>query len=195
MKIFIKVFAGCFLLLVFLNVCAPAALAGMNFSRRMQGTDRKVTELLLLSMQARDAGDMANAELFWMHARELRPSLKRPAWLQIQYESPANISDNEVLDRIARLPYGKAKILLEEQIRKSPANQILRSRYLELARENNDEQEVKRHASAMKTDGSAETSSGQLVLRYVIFLILSVLLVWQLAAFVNDIRSRRSEDD
>jgi len=189
MKCFNKVFARLILMFFLVNAGAFPVLAGMNFSRRMQGTDRKVTELLVLSMQARDAGDMPNAELFWMHARELRPSLKRPAWLEKQFEAPGDISDQQILDRIVKLPYDKAKILLEEQIRKSPANDSLRSRYLELARENEDEQQINRHASAMKKK-AADMSSEHLVLRYVIFLILSVLLVWQLAAFINDLRTR-----
>ena len=185
----------CLIIAGLLLFCSTSVLrAGMNFSRKLQGTDRKVTELLLLSMQARDAGDMANAELFWMHARELKPSLRRPAWLERQFEVPVgDLSDEEILKRIVQLPYDKARILLEEQIRKSPDNERLRSRYLELARENNDEIEIKRHESAMKKNEEG-SSSAQLVFRYAIFLILVVLLVWQLLAFVNDLRAAKSDE-
>lgn len=177
----------------FLGVIAfsgQTALAGMNFSRNLQGSDRKVTELMILAMQARDAGDLANAELFWMHARELKPSLQRPAWLD-QKKGLVDFSpaDDEILRRVVALPYDQARLLLEQQISRSPDNQKLRARFLELAQKNSDHAQGSRHASVLE---KKEISSGAAVGRFVFLLILLVLLAWQLWAFFEDFRSKRS---
>jgi hypothetical protein len=162
--------------------------AGMNFSRRMQGVDRKVTELMILAMQARDAGDYANAELFYMYARELKPSLPRPLWLERPQQSmPTPITDESVLDRTVSLPYSQAKILLEEQLRKNPANSALRARFLDLAKKNGDELEVRRHAPLIDARSAHEGKWW----RYLFFLLILLLLLWQLWEFVRDFRNRK----
>lgn len=181
------------IVLLFLGIfefSGQTALARMNFSRTLQGSDRKVTELMILAMQARDAGDLANAELFWMHARELKPSLQKPAWLD-QKKEPVDYSpaDDEILRRVAALPYDQARLLLEQQINRSPDNRELRARFLELAQRNSDHVQGSRHASVLE---KKELSSGAAVGRFVILLILLVLLVWQVWAFVEDFRNKKS---
>lgn len=167
-------------------------LAKMNYSRRPQGVDRKVTELMIIAMQARDAGDHANAELFWMHARELKPSLKRPAWLDaIDSPGELHLSDDDVMRRVMALPYAQAKDILEQQIRKSPENQKLRTMYLELAHKNSDLTQEKRHKSLSE---EPEIDAKSMVIRFIILLIVIVLLAWQLWAFLDDYRNKRLID-
>lgn len=160
--------------------------ANVRSTRMRQGFDQKITELMILAHQARDAGDMANAELFWMHARELRPSLPRPAWLDHKpepvVEKPA-ASEEEVLARIALLPYPQAKILLDERLSLDPANAKARQLYLELAQKNGDHAEVTRHASLLQTEGGRSWSQ---YLWYFAALAILALIIWQVRALYRD---------
>ncbi len=160
--------------------------ANMRSTRMRQGFDQKITELMILAHQARSAGDMANAELFWMHARELRPSLPRPAWLDQKpepvVEKPA-ASEEEVLARVASLPYPQAKILLEERLSLDPANIRVRQLYLELAQKNGDHTEVTRHSSLLAQNDRKDWKSW---LWYFAALAVLILIVWQVRALYRD---------
>jgi len=160
--------------------------ANMRSTRMRQGFDQKITELMILAHQARSAGDMANAELFWMHARELRPSLPRPAWLDQKpepvVEKPA-ASEDEVLARIASLPYPQAKILLEERLSHDPANARVRELYLELAKKSGDHTEVARHSSLLSQNGKKDWKSW---LWHFAALVVLILVVWQVRALYRD---------
>jgi len=165
---------------------SSCAQANMRATKVRQGFDRKVTELMILAQQARNAGDMANAELFWMHARELRPSLPRPAWLDQKpepvAEKPAPPED-EILARIASLPYSQAKILLEERLALDPANARVRELYLELAKKSGDHTEVTRHSSLLDQD----TKNGwRSWLWYFAALVILILIIWQARALYRD---------
>lgn len=160
--------------------------ANMRSTRMRQGFDQKITELMILAHQARNAGDMANAELFWMHARELRPSLPRPAWLDHKpepiVEKPA-ASEEEVLARVAALPYPQAKILLEERLSLDPANIRVRQLYLELAQKNGDHTEVTRHSSLLTQNDRQDWKSW---LWYFAAFAVLILIVWQARALYRD---------
>ncbi len=174
------------LLLAVFALTMPS-LARMNFSRRMQGVDRKVTELMILSMQARDAGDIGNAELFWMHARELKPSLPKPPWLAA-FSRENEIDEAAFLDRVSSLPYDQAIMLLEDRINKDPANRRLRGKMLELAEKNDDETKKKRHKSVLESQNQKPVAY---VFRFVVFLIALVLLIWQIYEFVIELQKKR----
>ncbi len=164
------------------------ARANMRATRIRQGSDRKVTELMILAQQARDAGDMGNAELFWMHARELRPSLPRPAWLDRKPEPvvvQALPSEEELLERIASLPYEQAKFLLEEKLSKDPGNQKVRRLFFDLAQQNADHAEVTRHKSLLTLENSG---SWAVYLWYGAALLILVLLIWQISALYHDMK-------
>lgn len=174
-----------------LLVCAFAmvhhAWAGMTATKMRSGFDQKVTELMILAQQARAAGDMPNAELFWMHARELRPSLPRPSWLDIKpvpVQEPVPPTEDEILARIATLPYLQAKQLLEERLQKNPANNKVRQLFLDLAIQQGDHVEVARHQSILsgKTSGSS-----LLYVWYLVAAMLAGLLVWQLTGIYRDL--------
>lgn len=160
--------------------------ANMRSTRMRQGFDQKITELMILAHQARNAGDMANAELFWMHARELRPSLPRPAWLDHKpepiVEKPA-ASEEEILARVASLPYSQAKILLEERLSLDPANIRVRQLYLELAQKSGDHTEVTRHSSLLAQNDRKDWKSW---LWYFAALAVLILIVWQVRALYRD---------
>lgn len=173
---------------------APAffhtAWAGMSITKMRSGFDQKVTELMILAQQAREVGDMANAELFWMHARELRPSLTRPAWLDarpMRVIEPPPPSEGELLARIAALPYVQAKFLLEEHLQKEPGNIRVRQLYLDLALKNADHSEVSRHRSILPKDASDNLL---MFFWYAVVLVLICVLIWQLAGVYRDLRER-----
>lgn len=186
-KFFVKVWL---VLLLAVFVLALPLSARMNFSRRMQGVDRKVTELMILSMQARDAGDIGNAELFWMHARELKPSLPKPPWLSA-FNRDRELDEAAFLDRVASLPYDQALLLLEDRISQEPSNSLLRSRMLELAEKNADESQKQRHESVLENQNQSPTVY---VLRFLVFLIALVLLVWQVYEFVMELKRKRAAE-
>lgn len=176
------------LVIVFVCVLISSAQANVRATRMRQGFDRKVTELMILAQQARDAGDMANAELFWMHARELRPSLPRPAWLDRKPE-PVVVqplpSEEELLERIASLPYEQAKFLLEEKLSKDPGNQKVRRLFFDLAQQNADHAEVTRHKSLLTLENSG---SWAVYLWYGAALLILVILIWQVSALYHDMK-------
>ena len=161
------------------------AQAAMLTGRARNQFSQKVTELMIMAQKARDAGDMANAELFWMHARELKPSLPRPAWLDrkpVFRPDPPTVSEEEMLDKIRVLPYEQAKILLEEMLKKNPSNARARSLYFEMAQNNDDHVQVKRHASVLVQ--SPERGWYYYVFAVVLFL----LLLWQLYKLYHDLK-------
>ncbi len=166
---------------------SSCAQANMRATKVRQGFDRKVTELMILAQQARNAGDMANAELFWMHARELKPSLPRPAWLDRKPEpvpEPLPVSEDDLLARVASLPYEQAKMLLEERIEMDPGNEKVRRMFLELAQRNSDHTEVARHQSLLTLENS---NSWRSFLWYLLGLVLLLLLIWQVVGLYRDL--------
>ncbi|HNX75172.1 MAG TPA: hypothetical protein PLM07_06430 [Candidatus Rifleibacterium sp.] len=159
----------------------------MRATRMRQGSDQKVTELMILAQQARNAGDMGNAELFWMHARELRPSLPRPQWLDkkpepVVFKAPP--SESELLERVASLPYAQAKLLLEERLQQNPGDLKARQLFLELAERNGDHTEVARHKSLLTLKNSGSWSA---YLWNATGLLIFGLLFWQLYALYRDL--------
>ncbi len=177
--------AGLVLFLVW--AMASCAQANVRTTKIRQGVDRKVTELMILAQQARNAGDMANAELFWMHARELRPSLPRPSWLDRRPEPISEQlppAEDELLARIASLPYEQAKMLLEERLEREPGNEKVRRMFLELAQRSSDHAEIARHQSLLTIENS---NSWRVYLWYVLGLLLLLLLAWQITALYRDL--------
>lgn len=175
------------ILTLLLLLSALPGWCGMQTSRARTGIDQKVTELMIMAQKARDAGDMPNAELFWMHARELRPSLSRPAWLDqkpVFLPDPPPPSESELLARIASLPYEQAKILLEERLKKNPGDIGARRLYHELAQKNQDHVQVQRHAGLLSDKNPVSRSP----LWYLTALVLGSLLVWQLIQLYRDLR-------
>ncbi len=169
--------------LLFIPLIAHGA---MQTGRARNQFSQKVTELMIMAQKARDAGDMANAELFWMHARELRPSLPRPAWLDrkpVFNPDPPPVPEEEMLEKIKALPYEQAKILLEEMLKKNPSNADARALYLEMAQNNADHVQVKRHASIL------EPSPERAWYYYVLAIIMVLLLLWQLFRLYHDLKS------
>ncbi len=175
------------LVVYFVLALLVGARANMRATRIRQGSDRKVTELIILAQQARDAGDMGNAELFWMHARELRPSLPRPSWLDrkpetVVFKTPP--TESELLDRVASLPYEQAKFLLEERLQLNPGNEKVRQMFLELAQRNADHTEVTRHKSLLTLKNSGSWS---VYFWNGLGLLVFGLLIWQVTALYRDL--------
>jgi hypothetical protein len=112
--------------------------------------------------------------------------LPRPAWLDrkpVFRPDPPTVSEEEMLDKIRVLPYEQAKILLEEMLKKNPSNARARSLYLEMAQNNADHVQVKRHASIL------EPSPERAWYYYVLAVIMVLLLLWQLFRLYNDLKS------
>lgn len=168
-----------------LSLSAVILPAAMQTSRARGEFSQKVTELMIMAQKARDAGDMANAELFWMHARELRPSLPRPAWLDrkpVFRPDPPPVSEDELLRRIASLSYEQAKILLEERLKLNPSDEKARRLYFDMAQANKDHIQVKRHESILPSGKERGW------VYYFFAVLLLVLLIWQLTKLYQDLK-------
>ncbi|PKL49256.1 MAG: hypothetical protein CVV42_06935 [Candidatus Riflebacteria bacterium HGW-Riflebacteria-2] len=158
-------------------------------ARPRSGIDIRVTELMIHAMRARDMGDMNSAELFWIQARAYRPSMPRPAWLE---QPPANetvvqptISEDELIERIQKMPYNDAKVLLNDRLQKDPTNIKLRRLFLELSEKAGDHSEVSRHRSLV----TVHSRTTRNILMYLFSVLIGFLLVWQIAKLINDLRS------
>ncbi|HAE37775.1 MAG TPA: hypothetical protein DCG57_03950 [Candidatus Riflebacteria bacterium] len=178
-----------FVLLVAANLFAGSVdTAGQ--ARPRAGIDIRVTELMIQASQARDAGDMNSAELFWLQARAHRPSLPRPVWLD---QSPAKatvvqpaISIDELTERIQKMSYADAKILLNDQLEKDPANLKLRQLFLELSEKAADHSEVSRHSSLVTVD--SQTSRN--IVMSILSVLIAIVLLWQIARLVRDLNNQ-----
>lgn len=178
-----RVIAG--LVLVSLFLLTGILPAAMQTSRARSEFSQKVTELMIMAQKARDAGDMANAELFWMHARELRPSLPRPAWLDrkpLFRPDPPPVPEDELLRRIASLTYEQARILLEERLKLNPSDEKTRKLYFDMAQANKDHVQVKRHESFLPSGKERGW------IYYFLAALLLVLLIWQLTKLYQDLK-------
>ena len=175
-------------ILVFTAAANSRTVDVTRIVRPRSGIDIKVTELLVMAMQARDAGDLNSAELLWIQAMANKPSLKRPAWLDQQPEMRADFippAQPEMLARIASMPYQHAKPLLEERLARDPGNDALRQAYLDIAEKNSDHTEVNRHRSVLQT-----RSTGMLAaISYLLAAFLLVVLIWQLVKLYRDLRA------
>ncbi len=158
-------------------------------ARPRSGIDIRVTELMIQAMRARDAGDMNSAALFWLQARAHRPSLRRPPWLdEVPVEEPRMpvLSDEEFVRRVRQLPYSEARVLLNDRLLNDPSNLKLRRLFLEMAEEERDSAEISRHGSIV--DIHRRTNRDILV--FMVYVLLGVLLIWQVVALVKDLQSR-----
>ncbi|KAF1081364.1 MAG: hypothetical protein GQF41_2170 [Candidatus Rifleibacterium amylolyticum] len=182
--------------LVLVLLFAIVAFSGAPSMARMQigvaqnrsGIDIQVTELMIHAMRARDMGDMNSAELFWIQARAYRPTLPRPAWLdqppprQVDYLPPPQ---DELLTRIASMPYSEAKLLLEKKLESDPANAEVRRLYLELAEANSDSAEMTRHRSVLSSDSTDLFK----IVKYLLLTFLILAFAWQAYRLYCDLRN------
>mgnify|MGYP000927913193 CR=1 FL=1 len=181
---------GYVLLFVMVVIIGSPLIANMQIgvAQNRSGIDIQVTELMIHAMRARDMGDMNSAELFWIQARAYRPNLPRPVWLdqppprQIDYLPPPQ---DELLARIASMPYNEAKLLLEKKLEQEPANAEVRKLYLELAEANSDSAEITRHRSVLASD-----SNGLLkIVKYLVLMFLVLVFAWQAYRLYCDLRN------
>ena len=173
------------LLLLAVAAFLPSARADMQANRIRQSLDRKITELMIMAQQARNSGNMVNAELFWVQARELRPSIPRPSWLNRQPDTGSEqpvLSMEDRLRRIASLPYCDAKLLLDELLVRNPGNKAVRRLYLKMAEQNSDHAEFVRHNSILNPGKQA----GWGVHWYFVAAFLCGLFIWQTIALYRD---------
>jgi len=132
---------------------------------------------------------MNSAELFWIQAQASRPSLRRPAWLDLTpmpvVEQPA-LSQDELVARIRLMPYSSAKVILGERLARNPGNTAFRQVFMELAEKNADYTEASRHRSILEGD---PVSVGDILI-YGLAFIIGILLLWQIVKLVQDLRRR-----
>ncbi|NLF96920.1 MAG: hypothetical protein GX569_09300, partial [Candidatus Riflebacteria bacterium] len=126
--------------------------------------------------------------LFWIQARAYRPTLPRPAWLdqppprQVDYLPPPQ---DELLTRIANMPYSEAKLLLEKKLESDPANAEVRRLYLELAEANADSAEITRHRSVLSSESFDLVS----VISYLLLMFLIIVFIFQGYRLYRDLRN------
>ena len=181
-----------FLIVLLSGLCTTSSSRPVDTGSRPRsrsGVDIRVTELLIKAMRARDAGDMNSAELFWIQAQASRPSLRRPAWLDLTpmpvVEQPA-LSQDELVARIRLMPYSSAKVILGERLARNPGNTAFRQVFMELAEKNADYTEASRHRSILEGD---PVSVGDILI-YGLAFIIGILLLWQIVKLVQDLRRR-----
>jgi len=157
-------------------------------ARPRSGVDVKVTELLIMAMRARDAGDMNSAELLWIQAKAFKPSIRRPIWLDQVPETRNDVialPEKELFARIASMPYDRAKLLLEERLSKDPGNIPLRQAYLDMAEKNSDLPEISRHRSILQPDSFDLIT----LIQYVLVSFLLLILILQLGRLYRDLHT------
>lgn len=156
-------------------------------ARFRSGVDSRVTELLVKSMQSRDAGDMNAAELFWMQAQSFKPALRRPAWLD---EKPIfeverqPLSEDDFLARVMLMAYTDARVLLAEKLQQDPGNIRIRRVFFELAEKNSDHAEVARHRNIVSDSTWARND----IYKYIAAAIMAILIFWQVVRLIHDLR-------
>jgi hypothetical protein len=174
-----------FLLLFFMQAGAFYACARPDAVKRAR-------ELMAQAMKARDKKNIGLARAYFLQAKKLHPSLPVPVWLKKDFRIPEN--EEEELELFLRLthslPYPDKKELYAERVGLSPGNLILRSKLLELARNNNDKREVQRHKTAINTQTSFWKSFKKVVI-WIIYLLI-FYNAWKIFA---DLRSKKTQPE
>lgn len=112
------------------------------------GLEKRINQLLIQAMSARDKGNTKLAELNFLQAKKLNHNLKRPRWLpSADSEQTTESEANVYLDLLKSVDYTQAAPFLEESLGLDPANRTIREAYLDLARKNADKAQILRHES------------------------------------------------
>lgn len=193
MYMFIKKRFTQFFALVILLIFTTSMV--LSYSKH-RGTNSRVSALLILSMKARDAGNMDRAFLFWKQAKSLRHGIAMPKWLSEPLaiaERRSKLSEKEAVDIIASLPYKLAKPIMEDMLDKNPNSNHIRKLFVKKAKLANDVQQVKRNKSLTTPKTSAKSESSVWKILFLIAMIL--LAIWQLYLIVFDIKRQDVKSD
>jgi uncharacterized protein HemY len=170
-----------FLALIFISALAPAQQPFIK-----NGVDRRASSFLRKAMEARDAGNLHQAEVFWLQAKSIRPSIGRPEWLNnIPAKKANSVSAKDQKSEMEAMVYADAKSILEQKLESNPNDIEARRLYLDLAQKNKDFTQVNRHSLYIdKVEAGTQFWKGILVV------ILILIGGWQILAFIKDWKNR-----
>jgi hypothetical protein len=174
-----------FLVIFFITVI----LFNCNNASGQPDSAKRARELLTQSMKARDQKNIGLARAYFLQAKKLHSSLPVPVWIKQDFSVPENeIEELELFARLTHsLSYAEKKQLYSERIALSPGNKMLRSKFLEFARQNSDTQAMQRHSSALKSNSNT-WETAKIVITWIIFL----LILYNAWKIISDLRSKKT---
>jgi len=152
----------------------------------------EIRNLLQQAKNAQMAGNMPEAQRLWLQAHSLDTSLSKPAWVDQLPPPNQGIEDTgdatALLHKAAGLPYGEAKPLLEEWLRRFPLDVAIRNYYLARAKAAEDHRQTERHRAILETDPQADKG---IWWKYLLAGVLGILLSWEAREFYRDWKTKR----
>lgn len=114
-----------------------------------------VFALLQNAKAAQEGGQAKRAQQYWLHAKRLNPSLRKPVWLFLEeyHVVPATIPKRQLLLKNASHPLDpQVKASLETLLESNPMDAEVRQVLLRLAQRQGKAGEIRRHQAILKPE-------------------------------------------
>ncbi len=145
-----------------------------------------IASLMQKAKKAMLSGNKKQADIYWQQINSLDPQRAKPIWLsknisnQNKPESQLTIlEEKQFIKLMNELPYEKAKIELDKRLFFSPNNNKLRLLYIELAKKNNDKEELEKHSNLLGIK-QPKPFDYKLLFKYVLIIVIILLIIYEI---------------
>lgn len=129
------------------------------------------------------SGNSKLAEKFWLQAKSMDPSMKKPSWLASTTQQE-NCNENKFESELRNMPYGSAKTKLDKKLVFAPCNDKLRLVYFELAKANKDKLEAEHHRLILGLHKQDKNNYWNF-LKYLLSILISTLIIREIKTILK----------